>query len=383
MVMEREARTRQQLIALYEDKKIGFLRGAVEQGADQIVPEHVTPEQWERQKDIGKAYSHLASMTGEALGEIYGLTRGRISQIHNKYIISLHRNLLKISPEFASKFPSAEEIILVKKPFAELRPTSIVFQVKQQVNQGVNSRAQIVENTGFTPDQVHRAAYTLKRHNIATPRDINSFIELQEQFAKEEDNEKLQDMLNMLKPGSIRGMINYHRGQETFFSSLTNILIEEGLHVRYKELKSIVALLRSKKIPIIQVSMTYKTKKGKETHGSYVIVLTKRRQQILEVLVENPDIFARLSDDPVKIIYGPQPERTPNTTEISREGNIGRLIFERFGLQISPRKSRYVDILSDSPVSIFKAGGKYWYLLAQEEALAKFLEGRLRGLGII
>ena len=191
--MERESRTREQQIALYESKKIAFLREAASEGADKKLPRGLTEEQWGRRKDIGKAYSYLVSMTEEELGRIYGrseeepLTRERIRQIHNAFIVNLHNNS---SPNLQSKFPLEE--IFVKKPLSLLRGGTIALEVKRQIEQGVNSRAQIVKNTGLTLQQVQSTARHLRRFEVTVPRASISWQELEEQFNKEEDNKKFK-----------------------------------------------------------------------------------------------------------------------------------------------------------------------------------------------
>lgn len=295
-MLEREVRTRQQQISLYEDKKIGFLREAVAQGADRIVPKGMSSEQWERQKDIGKAYSYLASMTREELRRIYGrskeepLTRERIRQIHDAFIVNLHNNS---SPNLQSKFPLEE--IFVKKPLSLLRGGTIALEVKRQIEQGVNSRAQILKNTGLTLQQVKRAAETLRKHEVIVPRMNTSWQELEEQFKKEEDNEKLQGMLDEINPYNVRHFMGRDPGKEVFLSYLSDILVDAGFYVG-KRLETIATLIRDMGIPVRRFEIAPMIKKGKAIRRVYTIIPTKRRKQILEVLNENPDILGRFND---------------------------------------------------------------------------------------
>lgn len=143
--MERESRaSREERIKLYEQKVIGFMFRTAAEGADKIVPDGNTPEQWKRDLDITKAISYM-NLSGNDLKDTYGVTRSRIQQIVQACKKKLHNNATE---EIKQEFSLGE--ILTRKPSPLLRGATNSLQVKQQVEQGVTTRSEIAENTGLS-----------------------------------------------------------------------------------------------------------------------------------------------------------------------------------------------------------------------------------------
>lgn len=115
------------------------------------------------------------------------------------------------------------------------------------------------------------------------------------------------------------------------------------------------------------------------------IVLTKYRDRILDILKNDPKIFERLNDNPVKLAFGPKPKHFPNTTEIVRGGNyisVGNLLLKNFGFRFAGASPiTYRDILRGSPVSIFERRGRFCCPKESEEALKDFITEKLVRLG--
>lgn len=382
--MERESRTRVQRIVLYKDRMIGFLREAAAEGADKKVPASMTSEQWERQRDIGKAYSYL-TLRDKDLGKIYGsspeesLTGERIRQIRNNFKKNLHNNA---SPELQERFPLSD--LSARKP-SPLR-SEVILQVTKQVEEGVEDRRKIAKNTGLTLAQVTRKAQVLKRMGIEIPRPPTFSEELEEKVKEEKDDKKLQDILNEIPVNTI---VKYMRGKDfKVLIFLTNVLKSNGFFVRNRELKSVAGAIKKidPEIPIRIVETNYKLKiRSKEYIQSYMIVFAKHTDRILEAVRGNPDIFERLSDNPVKLLFGPEPERFPNTYELTKTGNytsIKSILLKHFNSLFSENKPiKYRDLLSGCPVPILIQRNAYYYPIEEEESLAAFLREKLISLG--
>lgn len=367
---------REQQIAIYERKVITFLWEAAREGADKKVPQGMTEEQWQRIKDIGKAYYYLTLSQAE-VGKIYGITRAGIGRICESFIVNTYYNS---SLDLQSRYPLQE--ILIRKPVSLLKRAPVALRVKEQIDQGVANRSEIARNTGLTPRQIAGAVQTLKPHRIAVVTDSSLFLfrELEKQFEKEEDDRRLQGMLDGLPAINMRGFIARNTGKEIFLSSLTNILTDAGFHVRSKELRPVADAIRNAGIPIRLADAGYTTRHGnKEYSQVYIIVLTRHKDRILEVIRQDSNLFGRLSDNPVKLAYGPEPDHYPNTTQLtdrSKYGYVGTILRER--LELKHGQIKHYDLFGDCPVPIFQTNGGRLYPKDQEDVLVGFVEEELK-----
>lgn len=217
-------------------------------------------------------------------------------------------------------------------------------------------------------------------HGIVAAKDNVSVKELDKQFEEEDDDTKLQEMLDDLNHGSILHFISSNRGKQIALSFLTNVLTSEGFHVRPRELKFIADAIKEAEIPIRVIETKYTNKRfNKEYKQIYTIVLTKHKDRILEVIRQSRHLFERLSDNPVKLVYGPEPEKYPNTTLLAKKDlyrYVGVMLQERFGLR--RRRIKYDDLFNDSPVPIFRMKQGCYYQIEQEEDLVVFVKEKMR-----
>ncbi len=375
--MERESRTRAQRIALYEERVIGFLREAVAEGADKIVPFGMTSERWERISSKGKAYCYLSRSfegTGELCGDPEPLTGGTIKQDHKAFITNLHKN----SPqELKDRFPLSS--IFVEKPLPFR--SEVTLQVVQQVEKGVNDRRQIAQNTKLTLAQVTNRAQHLKTIGIEIPRAPTFSEELAKRVESEEDDKKLQGILDEIPVNTIR--VYMRRDDPKILTFLTNVLKSDGLYVRNRELKLVVDVIKDKEIPIRIVETGFKNKiRGREYPQSYTVVFVKRGKRILKALKENPNVFKRLNNNPVKLVFGPEPKQYPSTHKLKGEEyrSIQAIMWDHFGLRFSGGRGRYEALLSNCSVPILGAHKSHYCSIDKENDLVAFLKERLREL---
>lgn len=382
METERGARARQ--IALYEKNVIEFLKEAVSEGADKNIPPHLTKDEWEKQKDLGKASSYL-TISLSTLAKINTdpsrkkpLTREWARLQRKEFIINLHNNS---SPELRTKYPVRS--LFVRKPVPLQLDTA---QIAEQVVQGVNNRRQIAINTSLTLSQVASRAKILNRMGIDLPKTPPMFDELEEKVEKEEDYTKLQKILDDVSVNSlIYYLIDKKVRKNKTIAFLTNILESGDFHVRSRELKSIAEVIKSKEIPIRIVETGIQTKNGREYIQSYIVVFTKHKDPILDAVGESPDIFNRLSRNPVQVAYGPTLRIPPKTYEImkgEKYKSVAAILWDHFRLRPS-RQLGYNVLLKDCPVSILRAGSGHYFSTEHQVILVSFLGKRLREMGKI
>ncbi|MBI2049591.1 hypothetical protein HYT32_01670 [Candidatus Roizmanbacteria bacterium] len=326
-------------------------------------------------------------MTDKELGEIYGspekpLTGERIRQIRggrNGFIKKLHRNS---SDRLQARFP-LEELSVMKPTVFRSEVTS---RVAQQVEQGITNRHQIAENTGLTSAEVTKAAHRLKEVGIEIPRVLGSFKQLEQDAEIEEDDKKLQEILNNLSVDTIIYYFQWRSKDPKAITVLTKILKNAGLHIRTRELKPVRDTIRDVGIPIRFAETSYSIKRnGKEYPQSYTVVFTKHIERILLAIRGNPDVFKRLNDNPVALAYGPEPQQYPTTTDF-RKGekyvSVGTVLWDHFRFRISSQSGGYNALLNGCRVSVFKKHA-YYCRKDQENDLVDFLRERLREFGKI
>lgn len=370
----------------YERGPVSFLRDAVAAGADKKIPPGVTPQAWQRDDDICKAIIDT-TLNGRALGDIYGITREWVRQIRQKHIVDLWGN----SPEDLRERYRLKSILKIRKPFPRGHGENYL-KIKGQVSQGTTDVFEIAKRTGLSINQI-KSSIKPSGKNLPVEFPLPSLVsdkDFKRQLQRIRSNAVLQNILDNAGTRIVYFVSRNRKNPPVILNFLTNILKEEGLHIRAKDRKAVISMIKKAHIPIAEINTGYKTgNREKGYKQRYVVVFTRHQKEILEVLKKDEDLFKKLSDNPVKLAYGPAPEKFPNTTQFKKKKEykpVGNILREYFGFVHST--IRYDDLLVGSPVSIFRAGtgeraDSYLCSINQEKALVNFLRKRLKQLGRI
>lgn len=293
---------------------------------------------------MGGVYSFTPATYDDLAGQ-YGVTREWIRQLNKGFLEGLWANC---SAETQAQFPLQE--IPVRKPLS---------------------------------------LWSRERMSQTLPKSQISYQDLKNRISREEDNKKLQEILDGMSTKSIRGFMQRHRSteqQQAVFISLGNILREAGYHFRSVDI--FAEALRSANVPIRKDELQ-QTIKGKEYPQTYYIVLNKRRDKALEVINNTPDL-QHFKQNPVQLAFGPTTASLPSSYEIltkkEKYERLWYLIFDvedSTGLNVSSMPGiKLVDLLTGSPVPVFRYPTKHRSFHAfpsvDKAELRAFLEERFR-----
>lgn len=380
-------------LAIGHERKKAYLKEVMQRRIWKIKPSTLSDREWSMQRKIGFQYA-FTDKTLEDLGRQYGgLTREDIRHLNHEFL----DNIAKISPpELQVQYPRV--VIPDKKPLTQKsrEKTSkskggISLTVRQQLEQGVRRVGQIAKNTGLSSKQVSKSRQALKdwegvSKEVFQTENI-SWEDLERKIEQEQDDKKLQEVLDAIPINIIRAYIARHKKNQSsvFLGSLVSILREKGLYVRSGDVNLVFAVIKDAGIPIKREYSRYQRKEGKKQGFSqvYYVVLSKHADRIIKTLGKHPELFTRLNENPVRLAYGPVSDRHPNTFELKSKGYVSmrNIIAENFGIIVHPRK--YFDLMDGSPVSIFSSSSGIFCSSDDLRILLPFLEKRLREMGKI
>lgn len=214
-----------------------------------------------------------------------------------------------------------------------------------------------------------------------------SWRELEAEIVQANDDEKLKAILKELPVASLALHIMNSRKNSSplVLDFLKNVLEDAGLYVRPGDVERSFTTIDSFGIPVKREDTGRKIKiNGREYSQSYTVIFTQHTDRIIKALKENPVLFARLNDNPVKLTCGPEVDRLPKTTQLAnRQGyvSVGGIIIEKFGIMVYRNENN--NLLVGSPVSILSTLNGNYCSLEDLKKLLPFLEQRLRELGRI
>jgi hypothetical protein len=153
------------------------------------------------------------------------------------------------------------------------------LEIKGELGRGVTDPKKIAENLGFSTAQIADARKTLRNWNIELPQIRRNYDELQKTIGVENDDVKLQSILNSFTMESITGFMRNNKDQ-TMFVNLGNSLRESGF---VGNAKTVGDRLRKNGIPVGEYSRVVK---GKEKPLVTWVVYDKHKQRISGVAEE-------------------------------------------------------------------------------------------------
>lgn len=237
--------------------KLDWMKQALGEGAHLVVPKNragpkMTDERWGQIVDIGLLYTYTyLSLEDLGSGDVAvnngwpSQTRANISLLNEQFITHLWNNC---SPELQEKYPLSDI------PFDKLnkhnKPWTQTSRVRDQIKKGITDPQVISKIIDIPVAHVQNAKSNLRAWGEEIPR-TTSYKKLKLQIEEENDDAKLQELLNSLSPISIRGFVDHHKGDLSLpFMSLGNVAW--GLGFSFKGLNDFVEILRNEKnhIPI-------------------------------------------------------------------------------------------------------------------------------------
>lgn len=275
------------------ERKLLFIQEAIAQGALDKLPPGTTPKQWKRQQDIGITYA-FGEESLESLGDIFKggrnvpLEREGIRQLSDKFIKNLWNN-----SSDSLKASVSMDVIKARKPTTQKSRENISaahgglsLRIKKLLEKGITDPRQIQAELGLSFERMGTNRKVLKSWGIELPRIRTSYERLKEKVAKETDDDTLQNILDDLSNGQIRGYLHdYGKSEDAVFTSFSIIARNNGFHIQPKR---VAEATKKAGIPIRAVEHVDKNAKNGVEY--YWVVFAKHEQRIVQVLRNNPNL---------------------------------------------------------------------------------------------
>lgn len=360
---------------LHEERKI-FVEEAMREGAhEKIKPKSLT---------TGLIYVYNDDLTlKEIAAEIYPKNKsGRAStSLHyHRFIKNMYK---KSSYSLTSRYNL--EDLLTSKPRGDISRT-----VRDKITHGARNKNEIVISTGFSPRQVETARKTLKRWGVDTEVFDLDTIKKLKSLEQEEDDTKLQQIMNELSYSTILHNLVESKKKERIYPNVFTTLrnVSAGsFHYRPRRetTDAFVNSLKAAGIPFRIIEINEKNR--------YVILLEKHRQRVLASF-EADSSLEKFKENPVKMIHGDKITKLPNTTELGKRENYisPHAILREMGIRIHPRKMSEFNswLFRDGcPAPVFyirktnanrKQDGHYLIESSQKEEFKKYVLQRMQDL---
>lgn len=378
--MERE-KTREEL----HQERQAFIIEAIQEGAHERLRE--------RAVNIGVAYN-FGGEPLKVLGDQYEISRAGASLNARKFIEGLWSNSSEglrsshILEDLLTKRPESE--IISQRRSQVMGGTSL--RVKEQVIAGARSIDEIGSNTGFSDDSIRKSFRTLKEWGIDVSHLYRHYEgrEKIEQLRKEDDDKKIQQILDELSTSYILSNLVKHKLRKK--TERDGIFITVGdltqgvFHYKNTETGLFFDSLRLSGIPIRRVGRQV-GKTGKVL--VHYVLLERHRKKALDVLEKDPRL-QKYKENPVKLICGQSTDPIPNTHQLTNSKNfrsIGSLFKEMRVPANSKRGPRlhYSKFLTpECPIPVYQyqrsSGGSRYFPIKYSGALKNFLTNRYAAL---
>ncbi|OGH21271.1 MAG: hypothetical protein A2958_02115 [Candidatus Levybacteria bacterium RIFCSPLOWO2_01_FULL_38_13] len=387
-MVERE-KTREELHAQRQD----FIQKAIQERAHEKRPEDISQHHWERAVNIGVAYNF-----GDEYLEVLGLQYERTKEIASKAVRKFIEGLLGNSSE-GLRFSHPLEDLLSKRPESEIigerrsqAMGGISLRVREQVRKGAKDVEEIQRNTGISESSIRKSLGVIRRWGIDVSRFIPSHEDQEkiEQLTKEEDDKKIQQILDELPPNIIlanlvKRKLGYNAKRDGLFITVGD-LTSGVFHYSSEATRLFFDSLRLSGISSRPVEC--RVPKTGEVQVHYYVLLERHRERALGVLDEDPSL-QKYKENPVKIICGKGNDPIPSTHQLQHSGDFRSVesLFKEMKVLISKRRSgfHYSDFLTPEcrvPVYQYQHGSRINYYFPEKyaAALKNFLTNRYAAL---
>lgn len=274
------------LVLAYE-KKLAFIQAAIAEGALSQVPPRTKPEQWEKQQDIGITDA-FGDQSLKALGIIFQgnrekpLTGTRIRQLSKIFL----RNIWNNSSSELQACNPLEEILSRKQKARENSSRARggkSIGVRELVEGGTTDPKKIQNTLGLSSQVLTNVRTTLKGWGVTVPLARELRDEAFERIRKEDDDKKLQELLDNLPREQLRKKL--YGAKSGLFASVSKTAREAGLTFRNTHARTIAETLRNAGIPVRSFVV-----KSEKRELRYWVILAKHRQRAIEIINTNPDL---------------------------------------------------------------------------------------------
>jgi hypothetical protein len=357
-------------LTIYEaqEKRISFIEKVVKEG----VLEGISGSVNERNQNIALVYNLNREITGKEIAEIFPKSSGGPSSKQN--IGRINKSFLKkaweyASPQLQASYPLRE--LLMRKPIA-------LCEVNARIKESLSERG---ANTNYIRNiegakALSNARRTLGKRGIEIPTmpKIIKYEDLRAKVEAENDNGKLQEILNTLNRYSLREYAGYRKeNKEEILMKLTPILKKAGFY-SHKKTEVFVKKLEEIGIPI----RGFNASNGKSKYKRiYWVTFSKCKQRIIDALKNDPDL-QRFKKNPVRTICG-NPDRIPTTTNFiyhpdGYASNVTGMIKEITGIAVSEKGHVTLNnFLIGCSVPVFEYKHSHLYPTARTEELKAFI----------
>lgn len=281
------------LIAGHEIKR-AFLGEVIRTGVWKITPDNLSTNQWSMQRKIGFQYGLKDNTTLEELGDQYGMTRERARQLNHAFLDNAYRTA---SPQLQAQYP--RETIPDRKPLGQKSRErqseaqgGTSLRIRKAVEEqgiaevGAEDIDNIIRTARVTKQQLLTSRHALGNWGIYIPRVDTPYEDFAEKIRNEEDDKKLQELLESLSTNQLRGFSGWD-SSHAILSTVSAIANEEGFHVHTKRVRFIAEKIKTAGIPERYVAIS--DAKGRLVSSLYV-VYAKHAGRIAEALRNDPDL---------------------------------------------------------------------------------------------
>lgn len=153
------------------------------------------------------------------------------------------------------------------------------LMVKNQILNGVTDSGKIADNLGLPEKKVRSCRKTLKEWGVDWPLEKMRYEQIERMVLKENNDRKLQTMLDSFSSGTVLNMIKLRR--QIAFAPLKIILQEIGIN---HDTQTAAEILRKTQIPIREVWRGSVKIRGQTCVFHYWVIVAKHKEKIIDAL---------------------------------------------------------------------------------------------------
>jgi hypothetical protein len=327
----------------------------------------------ERNQNIG-ILTCLTNMPERQIGLIFAnpktgepLKRQRINQIYNRFLEELNR----VKTEDLKNI-KLEELLARRVTLTENGPTE---KVKNALENGISDYEQLQTIAGTPLNQIRNL---LKKRCIVVPCPIKVFADFEKKACTENDDLKLQEILDAHTGNFLRYYIGQHRkDKEQMLISLSLVAKSAELHLSNRELFLLWNSLKEND----------KTFPGKILYNKKLaridayIIYKKHLNRAIKILRNDPNL-QRFKTSSIKLVCGKNEGKFPSIWEVTNKFGKGEQLFlpvlptlRATEYKIKLRKGETIrKFLDECPIPVFKYLSGYYYSAKYTEQLKEFFK---------
>lgn len=229
--------------------------------------------------------------------------------------------------------------------------------IRDLILQGAKDMDELKEHSNLSIGSIRQILVTLEGWGI----DISQFIgpirkgrKNIEQLLEEEDDKKIQIILDELSVGTILANTFEHKGWKKnknprVFTTIGRITLD-AFHYKFAQTHLFAESLEDNGIPNRRIERVIKRWKG-----SYCVLLKKHRDRALAVWEKDPILERFKVSHPVTIVCGDRSANIPTATQLYRNYRSVRSVLSDSGIQVRTRqyKESRERFFEDCPITVW------------------------------